>query len=114
MTCLSRQVDFLSIAQCSQCVFNKREGNEKWHGPEKVVFQDGKVVFVRHGSVCVRFLPNRMCKVNPVERNEDRNTHDIVNNPQIVQRDSYCRGEKSKVLTGTETDSQIISNGIPI
>ena len=55
-----------------------------------------------------------MCKVNPVERNEDRNTQDIVNVTQIVQRDSYCRGEKSKVLTGTETDSQIISNGIQI
>jgi hypothetical protein len=29
-----------------------------------VVFQDGKVVFVRHGGVFVRVSQNRLCKVN--------------------------------------------------
>lgn len=41
-------------------VFNKREGKEKLIGPGKVVFQDGKVVFVRHGGVFVRVSPNRL------------------------------------------------------
>jgi hypothetical protein len=45
-------------------VFYKREGKERWLEPGKVVFQDGKVVFVRHGGVFVRVLPNRLCKVN--------------------------------------------------
>ena len=36
-------------------VFYKGEGREKWLGPGKVVFQDGKVVFVRHGSVFVGY-----------------------------------------------------------
>uniref|UniRef100_A0A0L8HML4 Uncharacterized protein n=1 Tax=Octopus bimaculoides TaxID=37653 RepID=A0A0L8HML4_OCTBM len=31
-------------------VFYKREGKEWWLGPGKVVFQDGKVMFVRHES----------------------------------------------------------------
>ena len=99
-------------------VFYKREGKEKWLGPGKVVFHDRKVVFVRHGSVFVRVSPNRLCKVNPVECNEDENTQEIVNtgkdDAQRVQKDTSCNGEKSKVSTGTETtDSQIISEEIP-
>ena len=99
-------------------VFYKREGKEKWLGPGKVVFQDGKVVFVRHGSVFVRVSPNRLCKVNPVESNEDGYTQEIVNtgkdDAQIVQKDTSCNRENSKVSTGTETtDPQIISEEIP-
>ena len=44
-------------------VFYKREGKERWLGPGQVVFQDGKVVFVRHGAVFVRVSPNRLQKV---------------------------------------------------
>ncbi|KAL5015625.1 hypothetical protein ScPMuIL_007295, partial [Solemya velum] len=44
-------------------VYYKREGREKWLGPGKVVFQDGKVIFVRHGGVFVRVSPNRLVKV---------------------------------------------------
>nr|XP_034319149.1 uncharacterized protein LOC109620710 [Crassostrea gigas] len=44
-------------------VFYKREGRERWLGPGKVVFQDRKVVFVRHGGVFVRVSPNRLCKI---------------------------------------------------
>jgi len=47
--------------------FYKRDGKEKWLGPGKVVFQDGKVVFVRHGGVFVRVSPNRLCKENGVK-----------------------------------------------
>lgn len=43
-------------------VYYKREGQEKWLGPGKVVFQDGCVVFVRHGGTFVRVSPNRLIK----------------------------------------------------
>jgi hypothetical protein len=43
-------------------VYYKRNGYERWLGPGKVVFQDGKVVFVRHGGVFVRVSPNRLIK----------------------------------------------------
>ena len=66
----------------------------------------------------VRVSPNRLCKVNPVESNEDGNLQDIVktekNDAQIVQKDVLYFGEKSKVSTGTEAVSQIISEEIPI
>ena len=39
--------------------------------PRKVVFQDGKVVFVRHGSVFVRVSPNRLQKVTSYLTDED-------------------------------------------
>ena len=43
-------------------VYYKREGHERWLGPGKVVFQDGRVVFVRHGGTFVRVSPNRLVK----------------------------------------------------
>ena len=38
----------------------KHGGNDRWIGPGKVVFQDGKVIFVRHGGTFVRVSPNRL------------------------------------------------------
>ena len=43
-------------------VFYKREGCNKWLGPGKVIFQDGRLVFVRHGGVYVRVSTNRLIK----------------------------------------------------
>ena len=45
-------------------VFNKRDGRERWLAPGRFVFQEGKVVFVRHGEVSVKVSPNRLQKVN--------------------------------------------------
>ena len=45
-------------------VYYKRENRAKWLGPGKVVFQDGKIVFVRHGGVFVRVSPNRIIKAD--------------------------------------------------
>lgn len=41
-------------------VYYKREGKERWLGPATVVFQDGRVVFARHGGIFVRVSPNRL------------------------------------------------------
>ena len=46
-------------------MFYKRKGRERWLGPGKVMFQDGKVVFIRHGSSFVRVSPNRLLKKPP-------------------------------------------------
>ena len=35
-------------------MYYKREGKEQWLEPAKVVFQDGKVIFVRHMGIFVR------------------------------------------------------------
>ena len=60
-------------------VFDKREGRDRWLGPGKVVFQDGKVVFVRHGGVFVRVSPNRLSKMNTIcveDGIDDKCTHE--------------------------------------
>ena len=43
-------------------VYYKRERDDSWRGPAKVMFQDRKVIFVRHGSSCVRVSANRIIK----------------------------------------------------
>ena len=75
------------------------------------------MVFVRHGSVFVRVSANRLCKINPLEYDlddMDDNANEIVSNEnadaQIVHKDS---GEQSKILTETDTDSQVISEDVP-
>ena len=61
-------------------VYYKREGKEKWLGPGKVVFQDGKVVFVRHGGIFVRVSPNRLQKVDTNSRSDSKKTVDCKDN----------------------------------
>ena len=43
-------------------MFFKREGHDRWLGPGKVICQDGKLIFVRHGGSIVRVSPNRLIK----------------------------------------------------
>ena len=40
-------------------VYYKRDDDHKWKGPGSVIGQDGKVVFVRNGSIYVRVHPCR-------------------------------------------------------
>ena len=41
-------------------IYYKRQANDRWLGPAKVIFQDGKVIFIRHGATFVRVSPNRI------------------------------------------------------
>lgn len=43
-------------------VYYKRDDDNKWKGPGTVLGQDGKVVFVRHGSIYVRVHPCRLIR----------------------------------------------------
>jgi transposase InsO family protein len=52
-------------------VFYKREGKERWLGPGKVIFQDGKVIFIRHGGIFVRVSPNRLIKAGGYTLDDD-------------------------------------------
>ena len=52
------------IFENSDRVSYKCEGKERWLGAGRVVFQDGKFVFVRHRGIFVRVSPNRLQKEN--------------------------------------------------
>ena len=43
-------------------LFYKKEEKNKWLGPGKVIFQVGRVVFVRHRGVYIRVCTNRLIK----------------------------------------------------
>ena len=46
-------------------VYYKRDDDNRWKGPRTVIGQDGKVVFVRHGSIYVRVHPCRLIRSEP-------------------------------------------------
>ena len=50
------------VFESGEMVYYKRDGSTKWLGPGKVIFQDGRLVFVRHGGVYVRVSTNRLIK----------------------------------------------------
>ncbi|XP_062575311.1 uncharacterized protein LOC134267393 [Saccostrea cucullata] len=47
-------------------VYYKRPDSEKWKGPGVVIGQDGSVIFVRYGGICVRVHQCRIRKTNTV------------------------------------------------
>eukprot|EP00795_Rhopilema_esculentum_P002321 gene2321-biopygen11363 len=71
-------------------VFYKRDGSHKWLGPGKVLYQDGKVVFVRHAGVYVRVSTNRLIKDVDL-KNDDVVVDQRDTNPNMsvpLQRDN--------------------------
>ena len=61
--------------------------SNKWKGPGIVIGQDGKVVFVRHGSVYVRVSPNRLTKIGEEFRNTESDN---------VEQHRPCSGSEKK------------------
>ena len=80
-------------------VYYKREGRERWLGPATVVFQDGKVVFVRHGGIFVRVSPNRL-----------RRTHEALGSSSIHKNDEKERNDK---IVNQETEESPVSEVVP-
>ena len=83
---------------CGDSVYYKRDGEEKWRGPGKVIGQDGKVIFVRHGNIYVRVSPCRLIKkgeefskndeVMPVLNQSKVNKTFVKSNDTIQQTDN--------------------------
>ena len=65
-------------------VFYKKDGNMRWFGPAKVVFQDGRIVFVRHGGVYVRVSVNRL------QKNTESDV-DNVDEEKLTENEQYER-----------------------
>ena len=65
------------IFENGDTVYYKREGKERWMRPAKVVFQDGKVIFVRHGGIFVRVSPNRLTKTHEMATSAEKERNDI-------------------------------------
>ena len=64
-----------TIYQYGDIVYYKRENEDRWKGPATVMFQDAKVIYVRHGGFGVKVSANRIVKAKDelVEKIKRRN-----------------------------------------
>ena len=79
-------------------VYYKIENQERWLGPAKVIFQDGKVVFVRHGAVWIKVSPNRLVKSGK----EFQSVSSKINSPHV--HDDDLRSEDDGDINITHDD----------
>ena len=86
-------------------VWYKRERDGKWKGPAKVIFQDGKIIWVRHGSSAVRVSVNRIVKQgeelydnsNKSQEKEEEGTVDKDLGNKVVEIDDTDNNEQKVV-----------------
>ena len=89
-------------------VYYKRNSSERWLGPGKVVFQDGKVIFVRHGSTFVRVSANRLIKKGSEfsQKTGDSNDQNIDKGKDVTRNDvSETIGNESTEKADSLNDS---------
>ena len=91
-------------------VFYKREGKEKWLGPAKVVCQDGKIVFIRHGGVFIRVSPNRLLLAGREYFTDSGEMHDHDMSMRSKTKDhglaEYIGAEQKQPRIENETQEQ--------
>ena len=91
-----------TIYENGDIVYFKKEGEESWKGPAKVVFQDSKVIFIRVGSIYYRVSANRLIKAGD-ELAKDilkkEKSEDIINNKV---NDDENETHKEKVTTNKQ------------
>lgn len=87
-------------------VFYKRDGREKWLGPGKVLFQDGRVVFVRHGGLIVRVSPNRLVKCDRQLSADGNDHHGEYSRGSEFQRTIVQEGEDAPLLDSVKPGEQ--------
>ena len=79
-------------------VYYVREGQQKWLGPARVMFQDGKVIFLRHGGCVVRVSANRLIKAGSELAKEVIDDEKAVSE-NSVQKKNDDRGDQKMVET---------------
>ena len=89
-------------------VYYKKEGCVEWLGPAKVIFQDGKLVFIRHGSSYIRMSLNRVVLHGEeygqadIDGQTPKFKSDVGDDDQIVK----CHtGENESEISPGENDS---------
>ena len=75
--------------------YRKRDG-DRATGPGKVVFQDGKVIFVRHGATYVRLSANRIVKKDREFAADEKQTEKFKENEFAVTTNSALTNSNSE------------------
>ena len=94
-------------------VYYFREGKETWLGPAKVLFQDGKVIFIRHGSEMVRVSANRLKKVHPngveetTNKNDDTDAERKDDTDTVEKTSTKATTGEERLLSSSDEDSPV-------
>ena len=101
---LSHNVRSSSEAQFTngENVFFKRNDSKRWHGPGKVIGQDGKQVFVRNGSEMIRVHTTRLISVT------DNENAKITERLPEIEPEFHTSSEK--VIIPEETQGNLIDS----
>ena len=75
-----------TIYENGDLVYFKKEGENTWRGPAKVVFQDSKVIFLRIGGVYYRVSANRIIKAS------DELSAEILNREKEESEENKAQG----------------------
>ena len=65
-------------------VYYKMPDERRWQGPAVVIGQDGKVILIKHGSVCRRVHPCRLLHV------EKKSENSLLQDSSVVINDNTC------------------------
>lgn len=98
-------------------VYYKREGEDRWRGPARVIGKDGKVNVLRHGGQIVRahvctlkgVVLQRNSDINSMKTYNEEKTSDIGNQPeQRIDNDNESEDEEcSNVDNGREVTAEV-------
>ena len=106
-----------TVYEHGDIVYYKREGEEEFRGPAKTMFQDGKVVFVRHGGYAVKVSVNRLIKAGKELERQIREenmqfTEQMPGKPtekksaQKDQKEKTKAKKKGQLLVNVETETE--------
>eukprot|EP00794_Sanderia_malayensis_P012459 gene12459-13747_t len=82
-----------------ECVYYKRNNNERWHGPGTVIGQDHKQILVKHGNDLVRVHSSRVVHVDTQDKEHQDDELDIT--PQ----DKHSESQEITVLNQESSGS---------
>jgi hypothetical protein len=93
-------------------IFYKRDDSNRWRGPATVIGQDGKIVFVRHGSRLLRVAVCRCVKVKDSFGNNESidastSSNDDVQIDSNSDLISKSNGENSSIQIDSDSESEL-------
>ena len=97
--------------QIGDKVFYKRDNDHKWKGPGKVIGQDGKISFIRHGNIYVRVPTYRLVHVGKEFVKSEINDANLHNASfDTLTKEINGSDSSEDDLTGNETEQSTESN----
>ena len=97
--------------QTGDKVYYKRDNDHKWKGPGKVIGQDGKISFIRHGNIYVRVPTYHLVHVGKEFVKSEINDANLHNTScDTLTKEINGNDSSEDDMTGNETKQSAESN----